>query len=118
VPLSGFFCAAVLATLLILSLGPYRYRVGLPVVPERARERGFLGGELALRSTMRPGDFFREVPSGYRAYVVKQVIHDWDDERAKIILANRRRAVPADGVVLFRRVGSSGRECSICGQVC
>jgi hypothetical protein len=113
VPLSGFFCAAVLATLLIL-----RYRVGLPVVPERARERGFLGGELALRSTMRPGDFFREVPSGYRAYVVKQVIHDWDDERAKIILANRRRAVPADGVVLFRRVGSSGRECSICGQVC
>ena len=27
VPLSGFFCASVLATLLILSLGPYRYRV-------------------------------------------------------------------------------------------
>jgi hypothetical protein len=36
VPLSGFFCSAVLATLLILSLGPYRYRVGLPDVPERA----------------------------------------------------------------------------------
>jgi MFS family permease len=34
VPLSGFFCAAVLATLLILSLGPYPYRVGLDV-PER-----------------------------------------------------------------------------------
>jgi predicted MFS family arabinose efflux permease len=28
VPLVGFLCAAVLATLLILSLGPYRYRVG------------------------------------------------------------------------------------------
>ena len=28
VPLIGFFCAAVLATLLVLSLGPYRYRVG------------------------------------------------------------------------------------------
>jgi hypothetical protein len=101
VPLSGFFCAAVLATLLILSLGPYRYRVGLPDAPERARERGFLGGELASRSTMRPCDFFREVPSGCRAYVVKHVIHDWDDERAQIILANCRRAVPADGVVLF-----------------
>jgi MFS family permease len=31
VPLSGFFCAAVLATLLIMSLGPYRYRVALDV---------------------------------------------------------------------------------------
>ncbi len=29
VPLSGFFCAAVLAAILILTLGPYRYRVGL-----------------------------------------------------------------------------------------
>jgi hypothetical protein len=86
-PLSGFFCAAALATLLILSLGPYRYRVGLPDVPERARERGFLGGELASRSTMRPCNFFREVPSGCRAYV-EHVIHDWDDERAQIILAN------------------------------
>ena len=27
-PLIGFFCAAVLATLLIVSLGPYRYRAG------------------------------------------------------------------------------------------
>jgi hypothetical protein len=25
-PLIGFFCAAVLATVLIVSLGPYRYR--------------------------------------------------------------------------------------------
>jgi len=50
---------------------------------------------------MRPCDFFREEPSGCRAYVVKHVIHDWDDERAQIILANCRRAVPADGVVLF-----------------
>jgi MFS family permease len=29
VPLSGFLCAAVLAALLILTLGPYRYRAGL-----------------------------------------------------------------------------------------
>jgi MFS family permease len=29
VPLGGFFCAAVLAALLTLMLGPYRYRVGL-----------------------------------------------------------------------------------------
>jgi predicted MFS family arabinose efflux permease len=28
-PLSGFFCAAVLAALLTIMLGPYRYRVGI-----------------------------------------------------------------------------------------
>ena len=33
VPLSGFFCAAALATLLIISLGPYRYSVGLAHAP-------------------------------------------------------------------------------------
>jgi MFS family permease len=34
VPLGGFFCAGALATLLILSLGPYRYRVGFAHVTE------------------------------------------------------------------------------------
>lgn len=34
VPLTGFFCASVLATLLIMSLGPYRYRVGATHAPE------------------------------------------------------------------------------------
>jgi predicted MFS family arabinose efflux permease len=34
VPLTGFVCASVLATLLILSLGPYRYRVGATRAPE------------------------------------------------------------------------------------
>jgi len=50
---------------------------------------------------MQPCDFFREVPSGCRAYVMKHVIHDWDDERARNILANCRRAVPEDGALLL-----------------
>jgi MFS family permease len=36
-PLSGFFCAAALATLLIVSLGPYQYRVGFASVMEPDR---------------------------------------------------------------------------------
>ncbi len=32
---------------------------------------------------------------------MKHVIHDWDDEQAHIILANCRRAVPADGALLL-----------------
>jgi O-methyltransferase domain/Dimerisation domain len=73
----------------------------LPHVLERARHRGFLGGQLESRSALQPCDFFRDVPSGCRAYVMKSVIHDWDDERAHTILVNCRRAIPDDGVLLL-----------------
>ena len=36
-------------------------------VLERARQRGFLSGELASRTSMQDYDFFREVPSGCQA---------------------------------------------------
>ena len=72
-----------------------------PHVLERARKRGFLGGELASRASMQDCDFFREVPSGCQAYLLKSVIHDWDDERARQILINCRRAVPSNGVLLL-----------------
>jgi hypothetical protein len=73
----------------------------LPHTLERAKHRGFLGGELAARSALQPCDFFREVPSGCRAYLMKHVIHDWDDERAHSILAHCRRAIPKDGALLL-----------------
>ncbi|MHB8542119.1 MAG: methyltransferase [Candidatus Acidiferrales bacterium] len=73
----------------------------LPHVLERARQRGFLGGELEARAKMQPCDFFREVPSGCRAYVMKSVIHDWEDEKAHKILSNCRRAVPKEGALLL-----------------
>jgi C-methyltransferase len=37
-------------------------------VLERARQRGFLEGELEARSAFEVCDFFRELPSGCRAY--------------------------------------------------
>ena len=73
----------------------------LPHVLERARERGLLGGELEGRATIQPCDFFHEIPSGCRAYVMKSVIHDWDDEKAQKILSNCRRVVPNDGALLL-----------------
>ena len=72
-----------------------------PHVLERARQRGFLGGDLAARTTMSDCDFFREVPSGCRAYLMKNVIHDWDDVKARDILVNCRRAIGANGVILL-----------------
>jgi hypothetical protein len=72
-----------------------------PHVLERAQQRGFLGGEMEARSAMQHCDFFREVPSGCRAYVMKHVIHDWDDEHAHNILVNCRRAISIDGALLL-----------------
>jgi len=46
------------------------------------------------------GDFFTSVPDGADAYLLKSVIHDWDDERAVAILRSCRRAMPATGTVL------------------
>jgi len=39
------------------------------------------------------GDFFKAVPEGGDAYIMKHIIHDWDDERASVILKNIRTAL-------------------------
>jgi orsellinic acid C2-O-methyltransferase len=46
------------------------------------------------------GDFFEAVPLA-DAYVVKSVIHDWDDERSVTILTRVREAMPAHGVLFL-----------------
>jgi hypothetical protein len=47
---------------------------------------------LAARCRFVAGDFFTDaLPSG-DAYVLKSVLHDWDDEHAAAILENCRRA--------------------------
>lgn len=47
------------------------------------------------------GSFFEFVPSGGDAYLLKYIIHDWDDERAISILKNCRQAMPAHGKLLI-----------------
>jgi hypothetical protein len=88
-----------------------------PHVLERARKRGFLDVEFAARTAMQPCDFFHEVPSGCRAYLMKNVIHDWDDGRACEILLNCRRAVPPDGVLLLVEWGLSDANLPSTGKL-
>ena len=52
------------------------------------------------RLEMATGDFFVKVPSGGDAYIMKHIIHDWDDERAITILKNIRQAMNPGGRVL------------------
>jgi hypothetical protein len=40
------------------------------------------------RCEVHAGDFFAAVPSGGDAYIMKNIIHDWDDDRAITILKN------------------------------
>lgn len=49
--------------------------------------------DLDGRCAFVTGDFFGSVPPGADAYILKSVIHDWDDERSSLILANCRRAM-------------------------
>jgi hypothetical protein len=39
------------------------------------------------------GDLFQSVPEGGDAYVFSQILHDWDDEPASVILRNCRQAM-------------------------
>jgi len=72
-----------------------------PTVVERSRRREFLSGDLASRTRFETCDFFHAIPSGSRAFMMKNIIHDWNDAQACEILRNCRRAVPDDGVLLL-----------------
>lgn len=52
------------------------------------------------RCTLVGGDFFSEVPAGGDAYVLAQILHDWDDERCVEILKQCRRVMQQDGRLL------------------
>lgn len=52
------------------------------------------------RCRVETGDFFDAVPGGGHLYLIKSVIHDWDDAKAATILRNCRAAMPSDGRLL------------------
>jgi hypothetical protein len=63
---------------------------------------GLLEAEgVAERCELASGDFFQSVPAGADAYLMKHIIHDWDDERALAILRNCHRAMPETGKLLL-----------------
>jgi len=47
------------------------------------------------------GNFFERVPPGADVYILKKVIHDWNDQQAAAILRNCRDALPPQGRVLI-----------------
>jgi ubiquinone/menaquinone biosynthesis C-methylase UbiE len=66
--------------------------------------RDFMQRGLADRCEFLSGDFFESVPASADVYMLKNVIHDWNDERAHTILRNCRRAMgPSSRLLLLER---------------
>jgi hypothetical protein len=55
---------------------------------------------VADRCEIVAGSFFDEVPAGADAYLLKAIVHDWDDEEALRILRACRAAIAAEGALL------------------
>ncbi|MDR2988580.1 MAG: methyltransferase [Nocardiopsaceae bacterium] len=66
---------------------------------------------VASRCQVAPGDFFRTVTAGADTYVLKHVLHDWDDARAASILRNIHDAIiPGGRLITIETVMPSGNE--------
>ncbi|HVY45252.1 MAG TPA: methyltransferase, partial [Minicystis sp.] len=65
-----------------------------------AAVRAPAAASIAARFEARAGDVFERVPDGGRIYVIKGVLHDFDDEKALVALRNCRRALADDGRLL------------------
>lgn len=63
------------------------------------------------RCQLASGNFFESVPAGADAYMLKHILHDWDDERAIAILQQCHRAMSEQGRVLaIEQVIPEGNE--------
>jgi hypothetical protein len=65
-----------------------------------AAERFAVAG-LGDRASAVAGSFFDPLPTGADAYLLSDILHDWDDEHARTILTGCRRAAAPDATVLL-----------------
>ncbi|MBV8086342.1 MAG: methyltransferase [Chloroflexi bacterium] len=81
--------------------------------PVVARAAGQAPESLLERLTFTGGDFFETVPAGADAYLLKYILHDWNDEACLRILRACRAAAPPGAKLLIFEVllpSESGNE--------
>lgn len=102
----------------ILSANPNLRGTLLDLEATAPLARQFLRSQgLSERTEVIGGDFFDDIPAGHDAYLVKSVLHDWEDEQAVSILKKCGEAMPATGRLLIveevvepgKRVGNPNR---------
>lgn len=100
---NGTLIAAILDTAPKLRGIVFDSSSGTAEASDQLRARGVLE-----RCEVIAGDFFQSVPKGGDAYILKSIIHNWDDERSAAILKNCRDAIVAAGtLLLIERVAGS-----------
>jgi hypothetical protein len=67
----------------------------------RANPRVLADSGVADRCTIAEGSFFEAVPAGADAIIMKSIIHDWSDEKAREILRTCRRAMQPSATLLL-----------------
>jgi len=90
----------VLAELLKAHPGQAGAVFELAYIEDRARTYLEAAG-VSARGRFLAGSFFDAVPEGFDLYLMKFVIHDWDDDKAQTILANTRKACGQDAVLVL-----------------
>jgi hypothetical protein len=75
-----------------------------PSVVERAAKISRSAG-IASRCSFVGGDFFESVPPGNDLYILKHILHDWNDEQALRILCRLEAAMPSGARLLIAEQG-------------
>ncbi len=71
-----------------------------PYLKEQAR-RNIEQNGLSSRCSYAEGSFFDSVPTGGDLYIMKMILHDWNDDSAKKILGNVGKAMSAGSKLLI-----------------
>ncbi len=100
----------LLAAILVANPGLHGHLVDLDPTATEARNT-FHAQNLDDRTDVTAGSFFDPLPAGADAYVLVDIIHNWDDEHARRILARCVEAAhPGSRVLVLEAVG--GRQAS------
>jgi hypothetical protein len=66
------------------------------------------------RCSVIEGNFFESLPSGADTYMLRHIIHDWNDEQSVQILNNCRKVIPKNGrLLIIEAVLPPGNEPSL-----
>jgi O-methyltransferase domain/Dimerisation domain len=70
------------------------------VIARAQKDQHVTAKSIAGRCRLEAGNFFETVPAGGDAYIMKYILHDWNDEACVKILSNCRAAMNEKGKVL------------------
>jgi hypothetical protein len=98
---NGAFLAALLNT------NPQAYGILFDLVSATEKASSLLlSSGVSERCHIISGSFFDLVPAGGDIYILKQILHDWDDERALKVLRNCRMAMQTQSRLLIAEMAS------------